>query len=624
MKVDVASHSPQMDPLVPELVAALRDLSPGAADTTLYSTVDAAPRRGETWDAEYWGRNLRRPVLFGATVERMLADGIDTVIEVGPHPTLLGSLAQAGGTSTASPLTLGSLRRGEPERAALLGSLGALWAVGHPVDWGAIFPAGTYDRQPLPRYPWQRERHWSDAALPLSPDGPGRGRPALDDEAKRWIHEPRWERAPLPDEAPRAGHWLLAGPPEAGARGAAYPARAAGRHRRRGALRRAGGADGSARRGPRPAATWPSSSGRRRTARPSTPSGSCRRFWPRGRVARRRRRPACGGSHAGRRSWAASASPHAAEQAATWGAARVIAVEHPDWWGGLVDLDPNAPADDAGGVSRPPPRGRRRRGSGGPQGGRALRAARSCPSSPRRASAARATAGGRTPPTSSPAVWAASRGRSRRRWCAPAHGGSSCSAARPSRLAASWADLTEDTEVGRRVAAVRALERAGASVHLLQADVADEVQVRAALDAYAADGWPPIAGVIHAAAVLENRLTTDMDRAAFDRVVAPKLGGALVLDRLLPDLDLFVVFSSISAFWAPAGMASYAAANAGLDALAAARRARGEHALSIEWGPWDGVGLHEHSIAARSVEELEREGWARSRPSRARACSPRS
>ena len=108
--------------------------------------------------------------------------------------------------------------------------------------------------------------------------------------------------------------------------------------------------------------------------------------------------------------------------------------------------------------------------------------------------------------------------------------------------------------------------------------------------------------------MLDSHLTNDMDRAAFERVMAPKLAGALNLDRLLPDLDLFVVFSSISAFWAPPGMANYSAANAGLDAVAERRRARGQHAVSIQWGPWAGVGLHEAVIAERSTQEMERTG----------------
>ena len=184
-----------------------------------------------------------------------------------------------------------------------------------------------------------------------------------------------------------------------------------------------------------------------------------------------------------------------------------------------------------------------------------------------------------------------------------------------------WAAQPADTEIGRRVAMVRALEHAGASVHVVKADIADEAQVRAALDAYAADGWPPIAGVIHAAAVVDSGLTSNLDEDAFDRAMTPKLGGAYVLDRVLPELDLFVVFSSILAYFAPPGTANYTAANAGLDALVLARRARGQHAMSIQWGPWSDVGLlHEQGRAGWAATEFEREGITEFSPEQGVAC----
>src|SRR5438045_4182795 len=120
-----------MDPLVPELVAAVGTVAPRPAAIALYSTVDGAARPGETWDAAYWGRNLRRPVRFGPTVERMVGDGIDVFLEVGPHPTLMPSIVQA--PTPVAPTAIGSLRRDEDERVALLAGLGALWAAGHHV-----------------------------------------------------------------------------------------------------------------------------------------------------------------------------------------------------------------------------------------------------------------------------------------------------------------------------------------------------------------------------------------------------------------------------------------------------------------------------------------------------------
>src|SRR5262249_26884002 len=94
IKVDVASHSLQMDPFVPQLVESLSAVQPRPARVPLYSTVNAARIEGDELDARYWGLNLRRTVLFQQTVAAMLDDGIDTFIEMSPHPTLLGAIQQ--------------------------------------------------------------------------------------------------------------------------------------------------------------------------------------------------------------------------------------------------------------------------------------------------------------------------------------------------------------------------------------------------------------------------------------------------------------------------------------------------------------------------------------------------
>jgi myxalamid-type polyketide synthase MxaE and MxaD len=158
------------------------------------------------------------------------------------------------------------------------------------------------------------------------------------------------------------------------------------------------------------------------------------------------------------------------------------------------------------------------------------------------------------------------------------------------------------------MAAVRALEAAGVAVHLAVVDLGDEAQLRGFLEQYAAEGWPPIRGVVHAAAALDNHLAGAMDRTAFDRVCGPKLDAAVMLDRLVPDLDLFVTFSSIVAYIGQSGEANYAAANAGLDALAHDRRARGLPAVSIAWGVWSNTGFARGEVGERVAAELGRQG----------------
>ena len=162
VKVDVASHSPQMDPLVGELVDGLSGLAPRPAQLAMYSTVDVARLGGEQLAPAYWGRNLRQPVQFGETIAQMLADGIDTFIEIGPHPLLLGAVQQTAAAAGRRVTTVASGRRDEPEQATLLQGLGALWVAGQRLDAQRLWP--NAEPVDLPLYPWQREHHWCEAA----------------------------------------------------------------------------------------------------------------------------------------------------------------------------------------------------------------------------------------------------------------------------------------------------------------------------------------------------------------------------------------------------------------------------------------------------------------------------
>ncbi|MBI4995540.1 MAG: acyltransferase domain-containing protein, partial [Rhodocyclales bacterium] len=166
---------------------------------------------------------------------------------------------------------------------------------------------------------------------------------------------------------------------------------------------------------------------------------------------------------------------------------------------------------------------------------------------------------------------------------------------------------------------MRALEAMGVTVHVASVDVSDEIQLRAYLDRYAGEAWPAIRGVVHGAGSFANELAARMDRRTFDAVVRPKLLGAQLLDRLLPDLDLFVMFSSTGAFLAQPGQANYAAANAGLDAVAQDRRARGLPAMSIAWGIWANTGLVKDEAGVRNVAEMARQGIGSFTPERGAA-----
>ncbi|HVH45622.1 MAG TPA: type I polyketide synthase [Labilithrix sp.] len=150
------------------------------------------------------------------------------------------------------------------------------------------------------------------------------------------------------------------------------------------------------------------------------------------------------------------------------------------------------------------------------------------------------------------------------------------------------------------------LEEGGAHVHVLRADVGQASALVSAL-AELARSAPPVAGVVHAAGVLDDATLTSLTASRIGPVLAPKVKGALFLDRFLPNVGLRVYFSSASGILGSGGQSHYAAANAFLDAFAQHIASRSDHALSLAWGAWSEVGL-----AARGdrLDNVARQGLA--------------
>ncbi|WP_425144795.1 type I polyketide synthase [Deinococcus sp.] len=166
LKVDVPFHSPAMESIRSAFYEGMGGLIPRAPSVPMVSTVTGRSVEGAELDVTYWWRNIRQSVQFAPAMRQMLASGPHVLLEVSAHPVLSGSMARciaqaAGAAARTQSLALPSLRRREPERVTLLGSLGRLYTLGLKLDWNKVHPSMT--RVSLPRYPWQHERYWNES-----------------------------------------------------------------------------------------------------------------------------------------------------------------------------------------------------------------------------------------------------------------------------------------------------------------------------------------------------------------------------------------------------------------------------------------------------------------------------
>nr|VFJ59818.1 MAG: myxalamid-type polyketide synthase MxaB [Candidatus Kentron sp. DK] len=167
------------------------------------------------------------------------------------------------------------------------------------------------------------------------------------------------------------------------------------------------------------------------------------------------------------------------------------------------------------------------------------------------------------------------------------------------------------SEEARKV--IAELEAAGAEVRVIPSDISDREQV-ARLLAEMDEAMPPLAGIIHAAGVLDDGVLREQTLDRLDKVMAPKVAGGWLLHTLTQEknLDFFVCFASMAGLFGSPGQANYAAANTFLDALSYYRRASGLPGLSIDWGAWARVGLT--AAEARRMENVAAMGFCSMEP----------
>ncbi|MFE2530392.1 type I polyketide synthase [Streptomyces sp. NPDC059371] len=615
LKVSHAFHSPLMDPMLEEFGEAVRGLAFSEPRIPVVSNLTG--RLAEAYTPEYWVRHVREAVRFADGVQTLHELGVTTFVEIGPGGVLSGMAQGCVDEAVTVPL----LRVGRPEPQAVVTALAELHVHGVSPDWQALFPGAR--RVDLPTYAFQQQRYWLDA-----PQAATAGAPEAMD-AEFWDSVESEDRASL-------GALLGLEPAELGV---VAPKLAAWRRQRR----EQSTADGWRYRitwqplgdivGAAPSGTWLYAVSEETAWTEAIRAGLtelgvallpfavgedtdrdvlARAFADVGHEQADGILFAAARGEAGADAlqrlvllvqalgdagieaplWCLTSGAVSTGttdpltdpvSAQLWGLGRIVALEQPQRWGGLVDLpaelDSRALERLAGVLAQADEDQLAVRASG-VSGRRVVRAPQSvapadAPWSPRGTVLVTGGTG--------------ALGGHVARWLAGAGAEHLVLTSRRGPDAPGAAELTAE------------LEELGAQVTVAACDAADR-------DALAElFGRHTVNAVVHTAGVLDDGLVESLTPERLNHVLRPKVDTALHLHELTrdrQDLDAFVLFSSMTGVWGNGGQGAYGAANAFLDALAEQRRAQGVPALAVAWGSWADGGMADGAAG----EHLRRRG----------------
>ncbi|MBL8756621.1 MAG: SDR family NAD(P)-dependent oxidoreductase [Planctomycetes bacterium] len=612
LHIHVAAHSHLLDPILERFRQGLRAMRLQPAQKPWVSNVTGDfidPQRAA--DPDYWVEHLRRTVRFQDGVAALLAGGDRVFVEIGPGKALT-SLARMHERAAKSPalVTLPHPKDDKPADSVALEAVGRLWQLGVAIDWTA-FHGGTARRKvPLPTYAFQRQRHWIEPGVVLQQEGvvqhDGATPPTRLPEGE-WLRTPAWRAQELTASGSvPAAHWLVVG-------GGDLADVFAGEVQRHGGrafvVRHAAGEDLQADGASLPfgdAAAW----ARVLQQRASVGQTPTRVLfaWP------LEQGDALELTTALLAMWQAFGRADATKDlrclALTRGACRVASEAMRDPGQGAVaaflrvvprefpgvrtrslDIDAaTAPAAVALAALREAEAGDAPLGVALRQGARHVQELVAA-----------------APVASAPVPWrqggvylvtgglggiglqvAAHLARQRAKLVLVGRRGLP-----PRATWDEWTALRLGDPVAAVIARVRDLERQGAEVEVVAADVAD-AEAMARVVRFVQGRFGALHGVVHAAGVLDDGPLMTRQRARVERMLAPKVRGAQVLDAATAALapELFVLFGSTSGLHGIPGQCDYAAANAALDAFAHWRSAsRPGRTLAIDWGPWQDAGM---------------------------------
>lgn len=198
--VNIPYHSPAMDQLKEETYKSLSRIKPMTATTQIYSTVYGDIIDGRDIDAKYWFKNMRNSVRFSDAINKILKNGNQVFIEIGPHPVLGSAISECSmKLGKEKPAVFPSIKRKMPELEQLLGSLAGIYTSGVMVDWENISPdAVNYIK--LPTYSWQHQKYWHESQDGMDARIAKHVHPLLQNSMN--IGHPSWKTDLMPESYP--------------------------------------------------------------------------------------------------------------------------------------------------------------------------------------------------------------------------------------------------------------------------------------------------------------------------------------------------------------------------------------------------------------------------------------
>ncbi|WP_232837131.1 type I polyketide synthase [Lentzea terrae] len=587
LQVSHAFHSPLMEPMLDDFREKIAGIPFNEPKIPIATT-------GDVTDPEYWVSHVRDTVRFTDNVARLKEQGANAFLEIGPDGVLAALVDQA----------IPVLRKDRSEHRALMSALASLHVSGVHVEWSSFYRGGR--GVDLPTYPFQHERFWPEAATGAMAADPAdaafwtaveqedvaslaatldldgetlagvlpalsawRGKRKAQSTVESWLHRENWQ--PVVGLIAQPGKWLAVVPVEVaedpwvttliGALGdvTTFGVAWADREHLAGQLVEFAqvpftgvvsllALDDLGELAPVTSTTA--------LIQALGDAGVMAPLWAvtRGAVS-------TGRADAVSDPW----------QAGVWGLGRVAALEHPNRWGGLVDLpaelDERAAQRFAAALTSDEDQVAIR--ASGVFGRRILVAPR---------------ASQEWQPTGTVVIT----------------GGTGALGKHVAR------DLVARGAEKVVLLSRRGVDAPGAAeivaelgVEVVKCDVANRAELAAVLT-------DDVKAVVHAAGVLDDGVLDGLTPERFTDVFQAKVTSAFLLDELTRELDLdaFILFSSVAGAIGNPGQANYAAANAVLDAIAAQRRELGLAATSIAWGAWTGDGMAGEERVAQTIKSV--------------------